>query len=40
MNRRTFNKLAGLAAMGALTAEMEMSAAQAADIAGEVVLAG
>lgn len=38
MNRRTFNKLAGLAAMGALTTEMELSTAQAADIAGEVVL--
>ena len=38
MNRRTFNKLAGLAAMGALTAEMELSVAQAAAIAGEVVL--
>ena len=38
MNRRTFNKLAGLAAMGALTAEMELSTAHAADIAGEVVL--
>jgi Domain of unknown function (DUF6259) len=38
MNRRTFNKLAGLAAMGALTAEMELSTAQAADIAGEVIL--
>jgi hypothetical protein len=38
MNRRTFNKLAGLAAMAALTAEMELSTAQAADIAGEVIL--
>jgi hypothetical protein len=38
MNRRTFNKLAGLAAVGALTAEMELSTAQAADIAGEVIL--
>jgi len=38
MNRRTFNKLAGLAAMGARTAEMDLSTAQAADIAGEVVL--
>jgi hypothetical protein len=38
MDRRTFNKLAGLAAMGALTAEMELSTAQAADIAGEVIL--
>jgi hypothetical protein len=38
MNRRTFNKLAGLAAMGALTPEMELSTAQAADIAGEMIL--
>ena len=38
MDRRTFNKLAGLAAMSALTAELELSTAQAADIAGEVIL--
>ena len=38
MNRRTFNKLAGLAAMAALTAEMELSTAQAANIAGELIL--
>ena len=38
MNRRTFNKLAGLAAMGALTADVGLSAEQAADIAGEVAL--
>src|SRR5580700_6694511 len=37
MDRRTFNKLAGLAALGAL-ADVEMSAAQAASVAGEVVL--
>jgi hypothetical protein len=37
MDRRTFNKLAGLAALGAL-ADAEMSAAQAASVAGEVVL--
>jgi len=37
MDRRTFNKLAGLAALGALT-DVEMSAAQAASVAGEVVL--
>jgi hypothetical protein len=33
MNRRTFNKLAGLAAIGALTADVELSAAQAAEMA-------
>ena len=38
MNRRTFNKLAGLAAMGMLTADVELSAAQSAAIAGEIVL--
>jgi hypothetical protein len=38
MNRRTFNKLAGLAAIGALTADVELNAEQAADIAGEIVL--
>ena len=37
MNRRTFNKLAGLAALAAL-ADMDMSAAQAAAVSGEVVL--
>jgi hypothetical protein len=37
MDRRTFNKLAGLAALGAM-ADVEMSAAQAASVAGEVVL--
>jgi hypothetical protein len=37
MDRRTFNKLAGLAALGAL-ADVEMSAAQAASVTGEVVL--
>lgn len=37
MNRRTFGKLAGLAALGAL-ADIEMSAEQAASVAGEVVL--
>lgn len=38
MNRRTFNKLAGLAAMGALTENIDLSAEQAASVAGEVVL--
>ena len=38
MNRRTFNKLAGLATMGALTADLELNAQQAAAIAGEIVL--
>ena len=38
MDRRTFNKLAGLAALGALTENVEMSAEQAASVAGEVVL--
>jgi Domain of unknown function (DUF6259) len=37
MDRRTFNKLAGLAALGTL-ADVEMTAAQAASVAGEVVL--
>lgn len=37
MDRRTFNKLASLAALGALT-DVEMTAAQAASVAGEVVL--
>ncbi|HEV2487653.1 MAG TPA: DUF6259 domain-containing protein [Terracidiphilus sp.] len=38
MDRRTFSKLTGLAAMGALTADVELSAGQAADMAEEVVL--
>ena len=38
MDRRTFNKLAGLATMGMLAADVDLSAAQAAAIAGEVVL--
>jgi Domain of unknown function (DUF6259) len=38
MNRRTFNKLAGLTALAALTDNVEMSAAQAAAVTGEVVL--
>ncbi|HEV2487640.1 MAG TPA: DUF6259 domain-containing protein [Terracidiphilus sp.] len=38
MDRRTFNKLVGLAAMTALTENMELSAEQAASVAGEVVL--
>lgn len=38
MDRRTFNKLAGLTALAALTDNVEMSAAQAASVAGEVVL--
>jgi hypothetical protein len=38
MDRRTFNKLAGLATLAALTENVEMSAGQAASIAGEVVL--
>ena len=38
MDRRTFNKLAGLATMGALTADVDLSAAQAAAVAGEVVI--
>lgn len=37
MNRRTFNKLAGLAALAAL-ADIDMSAEEAATISGEVVL--
>lgn len=37
MNRRTFNKLAGIAAFSALT-DLEMNAQQAAAMAGEVVL--
>jgi hypothetical protein len=38
MNRRTFNKLAGLATIGALAETAELSVAQAASEAGEVVL--
>ena len=38
MDRRTFNKLASLAALGVLTENLEMSAEQAASAAGEVVL--
>jgi hypothetical protein len=38
MDRRTFNKLAGLTALAALTENVEMSAAQAAAVSGEVVL--
>ena len=38
MDRRTFNKLAGLTALAALTENMELSAAQAAAVTGEVVL--
>lgn len=38
MDRRTFNKLLGLATMGALTADVDLSAAQAAAVAGELVL--
>ena len=38
MDRRTFNKLAGLATMGALTVDLELNAQQAAAMAGEIVL--
>jgi Domain of unknown function (DUF6259) len=38
INRRTFNKLAGLAAISALTSDVELGAEQAAAISGEVVL--
>ncbi|HEV2134933.1 MAG TPA: DUF6259 domain-containing protein [Terracidiphilus sp.] len=38
MDRRTFNKLAGLTALAALTENVEMSAAQAAQVSGEVTL--
>ncbi|HEV2323913.1 MAG TPA: DUF6259 domain-containing protein [Terracidiphilus sp.] len=38
MDRRTFNKLAGLTALAALTENVDMSAAQAAQVAGEIVL--
>jgi hypothetical protein len=38
MDRRTFNKLAGFASLAVLTDNVEMTTAQAASIAGEVVL--
>jgi hypothetical protein len=38
MDRRTFNKLASLATIGALTENIELSAEQSASVAGEVVL--
>ena len=38
INRRTFNRLAGLAAMSALTSDVELGAEQAAAISGEVIL--
>jgi hypothetical protein len=38
MDRRTFNKLAGLTALAALTENAEMSAAQAAAVSGEVLI--
>ena len=38
MDRRTFNKLAGLAAIGVLTENTELSVAQVASESGEVVL--
>lgn len=38
MDRRTFNKFVGLAAMSALTADVDLTAAQAAAVTGEVVL--
>jgi hypothetical protein len=38
MDRRTFNKLAGFAALASLANDMEMSAEEAAATAGEVVL--
>lgn len=38
MDRRTFNKLIGFAAMGALTTDVDLSAEQAAVVADEVVL--
>jgi hypothetical protein len=38
MDRRTFNKFVSLAALGALAENVEMSTAQAAAVAGEVVL--
>jgi hypothetical protein len=38
MDRRTFNKLAGLAAIAALTENVELTAEQAAAVSGEVIL--
>ena len=38
MDRRTFNKLAGLVAIATMTDNVELSAEQAAEVAGEVVL--
>lgn len=38
MDRRTFNKLVGLAALATLTDNVEMSGEQAAAVAGEVIL--
>jgi len=38
INRRTFNKLAGLAAVSALTSDVELGAEQIAAISGEVIL--
>jgi hypothetical protein len=38
MDRRTFNKLAGLTAIGALSEHSELSVAQVAAAMGEVVL--
>lgn len=38
MDRRTFNKLAGLATFGILTADVDLTAEQAAAASGEVVL--
>lgn len=38
MDRRTFNKLVGLTALATLTDNVEMSAEQAAQVAGEVVI--
>lgn len=34
MDRRTFNELAGLATMGAITEDVEMSAERAGSVAG------
>jgi hypothetical protein len=38
MDRRTFNKLAGMAAIATMADNVELSAEQAAEAAGEVVL--
>jgi hypothetical protein len=38
MNRRTFNKLAGLTVLAAMTEDVELSAEQASTMTGEVVL--